>query len=147
MREVKAAQVITCTPEEAFDFVADYRNAAEVLDGVRRWEPVTTFTTGVGARYDVEVQGFGATARMLLELVEWEPPRRIGWRSIKAPSMHQGTWTFSRIGRRTSVELDLRYQPPKGPLGQLAALAIEPQLRSRIERTLRNIAAELEGHA
>ena len=55
----KAEVTAGCPPERAFDYFADHRHVAAVLDGVSRWEPIGEKTRGVGARYNVEIVALG----------------------------------------------------------------------------------------
>ena len=54
--EFRSRVDVETTPERAFDYFADYRHVAAVLEGVSRWEPLSEKKTkGVGARYSVEM--------------------------------------------------------------------------------------------
>src|ERR1700680_1033480 len=57
--ELSDSVVVHTTPERAFDYFADHRHVADVLQGVTRWEPISKRTTGVGARYNVELVAMG----------------------------------------------------------------------------------------
>jgi hypothetical protein len=77
--EFKSRVEAKTTPERAFDYFADYRHVAEVLEGISKWSPVSQKTRGVGARYSVEMVAFGFPLRNVLRLNRWRRPKEIGW--------------------------------------------------------------------
>src|SRR5260370_13127088 len=76
--EFGAEVTVMTTPERAFDYFADYRHVAEVLEGVSKWEPVGAKTRGAGARYNVELVTFGLPLRSVLRLNRCRRPTAIG---------------------------------------------------------------------
>ena len=146
MREFVSSVRIACSPERAFDFVADHRNVAHVLEGISRWEPVDPDLTGmVGARYDVEMRTFGVPLHNILELDRWERPHRIGWRSVSGLIEQRGSWTFaSNRDRTTTVTLRIAYQPPGAAIGNLLAAQADRAVRQRLERALSSMRQRLE---
>src|SRR3982074_3789964 len=57
--EFSADVDVKCSPQRAFDYYADHRHVAAVLEGVPKWDPIGTKTRGIGARYDVEMEVLG----------------------------------------------------------------------------------------
>src|SRR5205814_8183569 len=53
--EFDARVTVKAAPERAFDYFADYRHVAGVLEEVRRWEPIVDRASGAGAGSNVEV--------------------------------------------------------------------------------------------
>src|SRR5882724_5625376 len=96
-REFKAQVSVKCPPERAFDYFADYRHVAAVLEGVSRWEPAGTKTTGLGARYNVEMQALGMPLRSVLRLNRWRRPHEIGWVSESGLIKQEGGFTFKNV--------------------------------------------------
>lgn len=147
MREFVSSVRIDCRPEAAFDFVADHRNVALVLEGISRWEPVDPDLVGmVGARYDVEMRTFGLPLHNILELDRWDRPRRIGWHSVSGLIEQRGAWTFAgNRDRTTTVTLKIAYQPPGAAIGNLLAAQADRAVRQRLERALSSMRQRLEG--
>ena len=77
--EFSSAINVKTTHERAFDYFADHRHVAQVLEGVSRWEPIGARTKGLGARYKVEMLAFGIPLKNVLRLDRWRPGREIGW--------------------------------------------------------------------
>ena len=127
---------MAATPEDTFDWIADYRNVPRVLDGVSRWEPLTRKISGVGARFDVEMHTLGIPLSSELELTEWERPRRIAWTSRGGLIHQDGAWTIAREAGGTGVELSIEYVPPAAALGNLLAGPVERLARGRLQKAL-----------
>jgi len=144
MRRFEARTFIRRPPAEVFDFIADYRNVAQVLEGVTRWEPIGRKARGEGARYRVEMRTFGVPLGAVLKLDGWRRPERISWVSEGGLIPQSGGWTFA--ARDGGVELTLRmaYLPPAAGLGDLLAGRVEGLVKRRLEAALERIRTELE---
>ena len=127
-----------------FDWVADHRHVARVLDGVDEWRPIGHQTEGVGARYQVVLGMLPVPIPARLVLVEWERPRVIAWDTEFSLVVNRGRWTFRPAGDGTVVELALTYEPPAGALGNFVAARVESTVRSRIVLALDRMREELE---
>src|SRR6202165_1415220 len=93
--EFSAGVVAKVPPERAFDYFADYRHVADVLEGVSRWEPIGAKTRGAGARYEVEMSTLGFPLESVLRLNRWRRPREIGWVSERGLIKQGGGFTFT----------------------------------------------------
>ena len=147
VREFSASTRIATTPERAFDFVADHRNVASVLEGITRWDPLDSGRAAErGARYDVEMRTFGIPLANRLVLDAWDRPRRIGWRSETGLIAQRGGWTFTgHPDGTTTVALRIAYEPPLAAFGNLLAGRADAVVRRRLERALAAMKARLEG--
>jgi uncharacterized membrane protein len=143
--EFSATIDVKATPERAFDYFADYRHVAKVLDGVSKWEPVGTKTKGVGARYAVEMLALGLPLRNVLRLDRWRRPREIGWVSESGLIEQEGGFTFAPSPEGVRIELRIAYIPPGGTLGAAAARRLDGMVRSRLEGALERIRDTIEG--
>jgi uncharacterized membrane protein len=139
-----AAVTVRCPPERAFDYFADYRHVAAVLDGVTRWEPIGEQSEGVGARYNVEMQAAGFPLRNVLRLDRWTRPQEIGWISESGLIKQEGGFTFKRVKGGVHIELSIEYVPPAGFLGGAVARALDASVRRRLESALDKIRETLE---
>ena len=135
---------VESTPERAFDYFADYRHVAEVLEGVSQWEPMGGKTTGVGARYRVEMTAFGIPLKNVLRLNRWERPREIAWVSESGLIKQDGGFTFREVAGAVRIELRIAYQPPASVLGAAVARRMDGLVRHRLERALERIRQVLE---
>jgi ribosome-associated toxin RatA of RatAB toxin-antitoxin module len=143
-RRFSARTVIARDVGDVFAWVADYRNAARVLDGVDRWEPLDGATEGVGARFDVSMRALGLPLENVLVLDRWQEPRAIGWRSVSGPIGQRGGWRFEPRPGGTEVTLSIAYDPPGGAVGGLLAARVDGVVRGRLEGALRRMKTALE---
>ena len=142
--EFSAAVTAKTTPERAFDYFADYRHVADVLEGVSRWEPIGSKTHGAGARYRVEMRALGLPLQNVLRLDRWRRPREIGWISESGLIKQEGGFTFHEVPDGVRIELRIAYQPPASVLGAAIARRLDFLVRRRLERALEHIRDNLE---
>lgn len=142
--EFKSAVAVKCSPERAFDYFADYRHVAEVLDGVSRWEPVGAKTRGVGAEYSVELVAFGLPLRSVLRLNRWKRPVEIGWASESGLIKQDGGFTFEKVPAGVHIELRIAYEPPASFVGAALARPLDRMIRERLKRALERIRDRIE---
>jgi uncharacterized membrane protein len=144
MLEFSAAVVVKVPPERAFDYFADYRHVAQVLEGVSRWQPLGDQTEGAGARYDVSMTTLGFPLANVLVLDRWQRPREIGWASESGLVKQRGGFTFTGVPRGVRIELRIAYQPPGGAIGAAVARRVDSLVRRRLKKALERIRTILE---
>ena len=143
--EFAARVTIKTTPERAFDYFADHRHVAQVLEGVSRWEPLGAQTQGVGARYRVEMQALGLPLRNVLRLDRWRRPEEIGWVSESGLVKQEGSFRFKPVDTgEVRIELRIVYEPPASVIGSAVARRLDPMVRGRLQRALERIRDVLE---
>ena len=138
-REFTAGVTVECPPERAFDYFADYRHVAAALEGVSRWEPAGKRTTGVGARYNVEMQALGVPLRSVLRLDRWRRPLEIGWVSESGLVKQDGGFTFKKVKGGVHIELRIAYEPPASFVGGAIAGRLDWVIRARLQTALERI--------
>jgi uncharacterized membrane protein len=143
--EFSSAVDVKVAPEQAFDFFADYRHVAQVLEGVSKWEPVGAKSKGIGARYAVEMVALGLPLRNVLRLDRWRRPREIGWVSESGLIKQDGGFTFTPQPGGVRIELRIAYEPPAGTLGAAAARRLDGMVRRRLDHALERIRETLQG--
>jgi hypothetical protein len=142
--EFSASVDVKATPERGFDYFADYRHVAGVLEGVTRWRPIGARTRGEGARYDVEMVQFGVPLRNVLRLNRWRRPQAIGWESESGLIKQEGGFRFSPIEGGVRIDLRIAYEPPASFVGAAVARRFDSAVRSRLEQALTRIKEVLE---
>jgi len=142
--EFESAIDVKTTPERAFDYFADHRHVADVLEGVTRWQPIGGKTSGIGARYDVEMVTFGVPLRNVLRLSSWRRPDVIAWVSESGLVKQEGGFRFVRMDDGVRIELHIAYQPPGSVLGAAVARRFDSVVRGRLDRALSRIRDLLE---
>jgi hypothetical protein len=142
--DFSAEVLVKTTPEKAFDYFADHRHVAEVLEGVSRWEPIGTKTTGVGARYGVEMTVFGIPLKNTLRLSRWQRPHEIAWVSESGLIKQEGGFRFREAADGVRIELHIAYEPPASVIGAAVARQMDGLVRRRLEHALDRIRDVLE---
>jgi uncharacterized membrane protein len=143
-REFTAEVTVKVPPERAFDYFADYRHVAAVLEGVSRWQPVGPKTTGLGARFNVEMQALGMPLRSVLRLNRWRRPHEIGWVSESGLIKQEGGFTFQTTTDGVRIELRIAYEPPASFIGGAIAGRLDWVIRGRLQTALERIRTVLE---
>ena len=146
-REFSAAVVVRTSPERAFDFFADHRHVAQVLEGVTRWEPIGSRSQGVGARYNVELVAMGFPLRSVLRLDRWRRPHEIGWVSESGLIKQEGGFTFTKEPEGVRVKLRIAYVPPASVVGAVVAGRLDWVVRQRLQHALERVRGTLEDSA
>jgi uncharacterized membrane protein len=144
MVEFTAEVMVQCPPERAFDYFADHRHVAEVLEGVSRWDPIGAKTRGAGARYNVEMAALGFPLKSVLRLNRWRRPHVIGWISESGLIKQAGSFTFTKARSGVRIELRIAYEPPASVLGAAVARRLDWMVRQRLQRALERIREKLE---
>jgi len=142
--EFKTRIDVKTSPQRAFDYFADHRHVAEVLEGISRWTPLSAKTKGVGARYSVEMVAFGFPLRNVLRLNRWRRPNEIGWVSESGLIKQEGGFTFTEIPKGVRIELRIAYEPPGSLVGAAVAQRVDGAVRRRLEQALKRIRERLE---
>ena len=144
--EFSAAVVMRTSPEHAFDYFADHQHVAQVLEGVTRWEPIGSRSTGIGARYNVELVAIGFPLRSVLRLNRWRRPREIGWVSESGLIKQEGGFTFTKADGGVRIELRIAYEPPAAAVGMFVAQRVDGMVRRRLEKALERVRETLESN-
>jgi len=143
-REFSAAVTIKCSPERAFDYFADHRHVAAVLEGVTQWKPIGTKAEGIGARYEVEMVALGFPLKSVLRLNRWSRPHDIGWVSESGLIKQEGGFTFTKVKGEVHIVLRIAYTPPAAMLGAAVAGRVDWVVRRRLQAALEQIREVLE---
>jgi uncharacterized membrane protein len=142
--EFSADVVVGTTPERAFDYFADYHHVAQVLQGVTHWEPVGARSTGIGARYKVELIAMGFPLRSVLRLSRWRRPDEIGWVSESGLIKQEGGFQFTKVPEGVKVDLRITYEPPASVIGFAVAKSVDWVVRQQLQQAMERIRDTLE---
>jgi uncharacterized membrane protein len=143
-REFSAAVTIKCSPERAFDYFADHRHVAAVLDGISEWKPIGPKVQGVGARYEVEMVALGFPLKSVLRINRWRRPHEIGWVSESGLINQEGGFKFTAVKGGVHIDLRIAYTPPAAMLGAAIAGRLDWVVRRRLQSALEHIRDTLE---
>ena len=90
---------------EVFSFVDDYQNTTRYIVGMVQYRPTTAQTSGKGARFSMVKKTNGLPdIKSVVEIVDWEQNRTIGFRSISGFE-NSGSYKFTVSGDGTTVRL------------------------------------------
>ena len=143
-REFSAEVTIKCPTEVAFDYFADHRHVAAVLEGISMWKPIGPKVEGVGARYEVEMVALGFPLKSVLRLNRWRRPDEIGWVSESGLIKQEGGFTFTKVREGVHIVLRIAYTPPAAVLGAAVAGRLDWVVRRRLQAALERIREVLE---
>jgi len=130
---------------DVFEFVEDYRNVSQVLEGVTSWKPIGDKARGEGARYRISMGALGLSLSTEMRIDLWKDGEALGWVSDRSPVWQQGRWTFTRVSADvTQVELRIKYRPPAGGIGNFVSARLEGIIRTRIVAALEKMKDVLE---
>lgn len=103
---------IRATPAEVFGFLADPSTAPVIDPVVVSYEPEGG-TMGLGVRNHIRMKMLGIPVRSTSETVEWEPCRRMGFRSISParPMVVVATHVFEPCPEGTSYTWSMDFVP------------------------------------
>jgi carbon monoxide dehydrogenase subunit G len=120
---------IRATPERVFWFLADPATASVIDPAVVSYEPEGG-TMGLGIRNDIRMKMLGIPVKLTSETVEWEPGRRMGFRSIKPgrPVIGVATHVFEPCPEGTLYTWSMEFVPT-GVGGRVAAVLSAALLR------------------
>jgi uncharacterized membrane protein len=135
---------VKTTPDRAFDYFADYRHVAKVLEGVSRWQPMGAKTQGEGALYTVEMVALGLPLKNVLRIDRWRRPEEIGWVSESGLVKQEGGFRFTEVPTGVRIKLHIAYEPPASVIGAAVAHRLDGMVRSRLEDALQRIRETLE---
>ena len=143
-REFSAAVSIQCEPQRAFDYFADHRHVAAVLEGISEWKPIGPKVQGVGARYEVQMVALGFPLKSVLRLNRWRRPHEIGWVSESGLIKQEGGFKFTQVKGGVHIDLRIAYTPPAAMLGAAVAGRLDWVVRRRLQSALERIRETLE---
>lgn len=133
---------IAAPAEQVFDTVADSRNEPSFNPAMTGAELLTPPPVGLGTRFRVRMGRAGL--EMLVELTEFDRPRRLGSRTASSVMETSGALTFAADGGGTVMSWDWQARP-KGWLRLLGPLS--GPLGGRMERRIwTRLKHQLEGH-
>ncbi len=106
------------SPEETFEYLADFANAREWDPGVVEGENLTGRPIGPGSRFRLGSRFLGRRVALEYRIIAFEPPRRVVFQADQAAVCSTDEIRVVPVGAGTSVtyEADLRLM---GPLGRL----------------------------
>lgn len=135
---VTAAMTIGAPADELFDCVGDYAVAPLFIEGLQRLTPVSSKTSGEGARFDAVMRVGPRTFHTTIEITQFEEGHLVTWASTTGQKQ---SLKFELVPDRkgTKVVVEISYEKPTGIAGALTAPIVEETVRSRAQSALRRL--------
>jgi hypothetical protein len=123
MATVSGEILINKPVEQVFDYVADQRNEPSYNPRMLRSEKITDGPIGVGTRFGATARSGRRVVEMLIELTEYDRPRRLRSRTTMSSIDVDGGLTFAPLGTATRMSWDWEVSP-RGPMRLLGPLVV-----------------------
>jgi carbon monoxide dehydrogenase subunit G len=124
MSVIQASVEVNAPPEEVWKVVADPRNLSRWDRHIAKVEGVPREGLQEGTRYTTELRVFGARAHVNSEVLELSAPNHAKVRIEGIATGTVETWLEPLVGNRTRLRHRVDFRLKGGPIGQLAARAI-----------------------
>jgi hypothetical protein len=121
MARVTGEILINRPVETVFDYVADQRNELAYNPRMVRSEKITGGPIGVGTRFRASARSGRRAMEMLIEITQYDRPRRLGSQTTMSSVDINGGLTFEPVDGATRMSW-LWEVSPKGPLRLLGPL-------------------------
>lgn len=137
---------INAPAEAVWELVEDPAYYLHFMEGITRWEVVSTQSTGLGARYQVLMHVGSAEIGGLVECVEYVPNRELAWTSVLG-IQQRGRWRLRPDPLdedRCEIELRLWFHLPGGIVGWVAGAVARLAVQRHVQRSLRELRRQVE---
>jgi uncharacterized protein YndB with AHSA1/START domain len=141
MITVNSHTTVKRTVGDVFAFVNDQAKAQRWLSGLLETRP-TSETHGVGYTWVDVMEVFGRRVETEFELTEFEPDKKMAFKSIGGSFPIRGTYTFEGADGSTTVTFDLQGEP--GGFFKLAEPLLARMLQRQWDANLANLKDMLE---
>lgn len=119
--EVSVSRVVDCPREAAFGLMSNFENDHEWWTGVLETTRISSQAEGPGTRYRQRNKLLGLRFDIELEVTDWNPPSRVGFRNATGPVRFEGAYIFEPVGAGTRVTM-VGSVIPRGPFRLMAPL-------------------------
>jgi uncharacterized membrane protein len=141
MIRIQASVTVNRPIEEVFHFMTNNQNALQWQSGLLEAR-VTNDIVGVGKTWVDVVQFLGRRIEVASELIEFEPLRRVGFKSTSGPIPLEGRYAFEPDGEGTKVTFTM--QGEAGGFFKLAEPIVARSAQRQWETNLANLKDLLE---
>jgi uncharacterized membrane protein len=121
--------------ERVWELVSMPERYSEFMVG-SSWKPIPGEpTSGMRARFWLNVKVGSTDLGGVVELVEFDPPHELAWTNVSGID-NRGRWILRERGDETEVTMRLSYQVPGGVLALVASRLGAPILRRDVRKSL-----------
>ncbi len=104
---------VSCRVEDAFEYVADWKNYKDFLPMFLDLEPMSLVQYGPGTSLSVRVSLGKIEVRTTLEVTEFQKNKKVALKSVRGIRL-RATWEFRDMGDQVLITLDFDYDLPAG---------------------------------
>jgi len=138
--QVTRETVLDASIEEAFAYVANYRNIGEWLSGISSFTPLGDLDYGLDAVFDAALSLGITTLHSTVKVIDFAEGTMMELDSVKG-FKNTSKWSFSALDdTHTRVVAELRYELPGGIAGRAMGKAIEPLIALVVKHSAENLA-------
>jgi uncharacterized membrane protein len=125
---------VSASRHRAFTYVNDYEHVPDWMFGVKKFEPVSEVTYGLGSRFNVVMSVGPKALSATVEVTEFVEDEVVRLETIKGLTATT-EWRFEDTGKGTAVSVEVTYQLPGGIAGRALGAVIEPAVGQVIRHT------------
>lgn len=145
MIDLEIAVLIDRPIHDVFVFVSTPTNLPRWQAGIKEVKPTSDRPIGVGAIFHNSGEIMGRKLEGSMEITEFEPDTRFGFKGVNGPMSVQAAITFKSAGTGTKLSLSAHAEP--GGVFKLAEGVLAKQFRSQFEANLDTLKSLLEAGA
>jgi uncharacterized membrane protein len=141
---VEESITIAAPRERVWPRVAEPIGYSEFMVG-SSWKPIPGEpSSGLRARFWLNVDVGSTDLGGTVELVEFDPPHELAWTNVSGID-NRGRWILRERDGGTEVTMRFSYQVPGGVLALIASRLSAPMMRRDVRKSLAALKALLEG--
>jgi carbon monoxide dehydrogenase subunit G len=135
--------VVICRPVgEVFEFLTNPENNHLWQEGVVKSHKISEGRVNVGTRGEDVRKYVGREFRTTYEIVEYEPDRKLQFRSLSGPIQFEGSYTLEPVNE--GARLSFTIQGEAGPFSALVGPLASRMARKQVERDTASLKRLLE---
>lgn len=134
MGTVRHSSEVSASRQRAFAYVNDHEHVPEWMFGVKKFEPVSDVTYGLGSKFNIVINVGPKSISATVEVTEFVEDEVIRLETIKGLTAAT-VWRFEDTDKGTAVSAEVTYQLPGGIAGRALGAVIEPAVGQIIRHT------------
>jgi uncharacterized membrane protein len=127
---------------DVFTFVTNLNNMHRWQSTVQEIKPASGKPIGVGATFNVKGEMMGRSLEGLLEITEFEPDSKFGYKGKMGPVTVGATMTFRSAGTGTKLSMTGKGEP--GGFFKIAEGVLAGRIKGQMENNLARLKSVLE---
>jgi uncharacterized membrane protein len=140
---VEESITIAAPRERVWPLVAEPTRYSEYMVGWS-WDPIRGEpSSGLRARFWLNVEVGSTDLGGAVEVVEFDPPHELAWTNVSGID-NRGRWILRERDEGTEVTMRFSYQVPGGVLALIASRLSAPMMRRDVRRSLEALKKTVE---